>query len=142
MIATVCLEAIGDNYTRLDKVIRRLGRIPDAHKGHVLDKNRRPWVARIRGLSEKYGLDREFLSGLRDYRGSNGTGSRGIMITYVLHSGHVYEVRELLSWSSERRYFCHVVDGHIVELSQEDAIARVDSGKRAAQALIDAASRS
>lgn len=147
MIATLQLEAIGDAYRRfsklpLDKVIRRLGNVPDAHKGHVLDPKRRPWVAHLRGRSEVYGFDRDFLEGLRDYRGSNRVGTRGIMLTFVLHPSKVYEVRELLSWSSERRYFCHVVAGAIVHLSKEQALAILDGGQASAQAVVDAAARS
>jgi hypothetical protein len=147
MIATLQLEAIGDNYRRLaglpiDQVIRRLGNVPSAHKGHVLDPKRRPWVALIRGRSEQYGLDREFLDGFRDYRGANGVGSRGVMITFVLHPGKVYEVHELISWSRERRYMCHVVAGAIVVLTQDQALAILDGGQAAAQAVIAEASRS
>lgn len=134
MIATLQLEAIGDAYRRLTSIpfaerVRRVGRVPVEHMAHIIDPKRAPWVARLRGRSEQYEFDRLFLGGLYDYRGANRTGSRGVMLTFVLHPGNVYEVRELLSWSSERRYLCHVVAGTIVHLSQEHALAILDGGR-------------
>lgn len=109
--------------------VRRVGSVPAQHMTHVIDPTRAPWVAQVCGRSAQYGFDRAFLDGLYDYRVANRVGTRGIMLTFVLHPGKVYEVRELLSWSSERRYFCHVVAGAIVHLSKEQALAILDGGQ-------------
>lgn len=147
MIATLQLEAIGDNYARLSKmpldvVLRRLGRVPPAHASHLLDPKRRAWVAHVTGRSAKFGLERAFIEGLRDYKEANSVGSRGVMLTFILYPGRIYEVRALLSWSKEDRYFCHVVDGAIVRLTQERALAILDGGDLAAQSIVNLAARS
>lgn len=144
MIATLRLEAIGDNYVAMSKrpfphVLRQIGRVPREHLTAVLMPGRRPWVARITGLDDRHGLAREFERGLRDYRQADSTGSRGVWLTFVLRPGTVYEVHELVSWQRERRYFCRVEAGRVVEITREAVLARLASGAVAIQGIINAA---
>lgn len=126
MLATLALEAIGDNLTGPSKrplswVLRQAHRMPQEQRTAMLTPGRRPWVARITGLDERYGLAREFLKPLRDYRDSNSTCSRGVMLVFQLEEGSYFEVNELLSWKRERRYFCRSEGGSTVEV-QESAV--------------------
>lgn len=147
MIATLRLEAIGDNHvgrggmsTRpLRHVLKNMGRIPREQREAVLTPSRRPWVAQITGRDARHGLARTFLEHLKDYRDANGTGSRGVFLTYVLRDGFLYEVRELLSWNRERRYFCRVEDGKIVEMTVDEVAARLAEDATVLQAVINAA---
>lgn len=144
MIATLRLEAIGDNYRRLmasgtfSRVLRQCRRIP-AHAQRLLDNGMRPWVAHVTGRDARHGLARTFLEGLRDYRDANSGGSRGVYLTFVLYPGRIYEVNEVQSWTRKRRYFCHVVNGAPVELSVADVATRLDLQAATIQAVIDRA---
>lgn len=146
MIATVVLEEIGQNYQRLARqplahVLKKIGRVPTAHVSAILDPSRRPWVARITGRDPKHGLAREFLSPLRDWKDANSTGSRGVKLVFTLHSGRIYEVLELLSWSKERRYFCEAVEGSVIEIEAAEVYRRIDGGALAMQAIIGKAAQ-
>lgn len=138
MIATLRLEAIGDNHVGRVGLARRktMGSVPREQREAVLQPSRRPWVARILGPDRKFGLRREFLTGLKDYREANGTGSRGVYLTFVLRDGELYEVQELLSWSRERRYFCHVKAGKIVEMTAAEVTALLDMDAATIQSLL------
>ena len=82
----------------------------------------RPWVARISGRDPKRGLRREFVSGSRDYSGSNSKGSRGIVTLYTLDDGQ-YEVCGGDSWGSAgKRYFIRVANGSAVKILAGDLV--------------------
>lgn len=136
MIATLRLEAIGDNYARLRKQtlgtqIRVGVRGPREHMPAILAKTWRPWVAEIRSVSRTGKLERVFLEGLKDYRDANGAGSRGIYLTYVLREDTLYEVNALESWSRQRRYFCRAVGGKVVEMTTDEAMRWLEARERA-----------
>jgi hypothetical protein len=123
MVASLRLEAIGDNYRRLkpagiDHFFHVMGRIPRAHYARILSGTS-PWVARLVSRHPRRGFDREFLRGNRDYLEANGCGSRGIYIYYLLPEG-VYEVHELVNWSKNWRYFVRSVAGKIVEIDGDE----------------------
>lgn len=80
----------------------------------------RPWVARISGTDSRYGLAREFVEPHRDYAHVNSTGSRGIMLYFVVDEGEVYEVHKLVSWSKHVRYFCRIQDGDEIRMTREE----------------------
>ncbi len=69
--------------------------------GEQIGSNK-PWVARIAGTDPRWGLKREFLSGIRDYSGSNSVGTRGIETTFELEDG-IYEINIPKSWKNTRR---------------------------------------
>lgn len=149
MIATLRLEAIGDNHVGrggmamrpFRHVLKNMRRIPSEQREAVLTPNRRPWVAQITGRDARHGLARTFLNHLKDYKDANGTGSRGVYLTYVLRDGFLYEVRELLSWSRERRYFCRVAAGQIVEMTAEEVARYLDASTSPIQDIINQAKR-
>lgn len=109
MIAVLLLEAIGDNHNVLARSLRGMD-MPI----------RSPWVARITGRDAKYGYAREFVRARKDYAGGNSIGSRGVMLHFVLNDGEVYEVRQLTSWTSERRYFARAILGKVVEVPADE----------------------
>ena len=99
MRAALSLELIG----KPDQFLAGLG-VPQ----------RRPWVAKLSDLDGK--LNRIFLRpDATDYVDANSAGSRGVMRRYWLHSGSVYEVHQLVSWSKSRRWFAAVTDGGEVQ---------------------------
>ncbi len=112
MIAVLLLEAIGDNHATLARGVNQ------AARGAM--PVRAPWVAKVTGKDPKFGLSRQFLRARKDYAGGNSIGSRGVMLHYVLEDGFMYEVRQLTSWSSERRYFARAILGKVVEITREE----------------------
>lgn len=119
MIACLRIEAIGDDF------VYRNGRLKAACKESIPHDVRRvahylaaskPWCARIAGLDFRFGLQREFLRCKKDWRGSNSTGSRGIILHYELRPG-IYEVNERISWNNNRRYFVRSRDGVLEEMT-------------------------
>jgi len=99
------LEAIGDH-------LRALGPIAGLRS--------RNWVARIFGSDGRGGWARVFVSGSKDYSGSNSVGSRGIRVTYFLEEGPIYEVSSPQTWSSTERYFVRIIDGQPRRLTKEE----------------------
>lgn len=78
------------------------------------------WVAEITDADPLYKYERQFLPRKLDYTHANSVGSRGVIAEYILESGKIYEVKEQISWSRTRRYFCAVSDdGDIVEVPEE-----------------------
>jgi hypothetical protein len=85
----------------------------------------RPWVARILGLDEHTGLQREFLRRYqKDYSRANSIGSRGVYAYYVLDPG-LYEVSRRVSWSQTERYFACVDGATITRISREEVVRRL-----------------
>ena len=61
---------------------------------HTMDGDAKPWVARIRGTSEQYGLARDFVPAHRDYADAdtNSRGAlRGVVTRFPLRVGWVVE---------------------------------------------------
>lgn len=70
--------------------------------------SRRPWVAEIIGIDERYGYARKFLNGKVSYKYANSKATRGVMLWFILESGKLYEVKHYTSWKNSVRYFCEV----------------------------------
>lgn len=100
----LCLEAIGDN--------NRASGAPA-----------RNWVARLFGSDGRGGWARVFLPGMRDYASANSQGSRGIVVTYFLDQGPIYEISRPLSWRSTDRYFLRIVAGVPLRMSRAEVEA-------------------
>lgn len=81
----------------------------------------RPWVAKITGLSQKYGFEREFIKGKKDLSKSSGNGNRGVYLRFVVDSGHLYEVKRRTSWRSLERFFFVFTFGEMKKLTTEEA---------------------
>lgn len=114
MTYVLSLEAIGDDAAQASRspVGRMLG-LPA----------RRPWAAEIVGRDDRYGLERRFLDGKKDYRRANSIGSRGVYVYYRLEPGSVYEVNDLVSWSRSDRYFCRIDGGNLIRMTREEVEA-------------------
>lgn len=126
MIVTLRLEAVADHLADMNAAVKHRPelrrRIPVRLWKYTYGPARRPWVARITGVGPDGRLEREFLDGQKDFSEANGIGSRGVYYYYHLHPGSVYEVQEILSWTKERRYFCRVDGGKVVEISRTEAM--------------------
>jgi len=128
------LEAIGDDLVQLNRLrqtqLRESG-VPDhlrrsADLGPIL---RRPWVAEIKGPDARFGWERTFVHGKKDYSRANSIGSRGVMVYHHLREGPVYEVNAWLSWSSVDRYFCRVAGTELIRLTEDQVRARLGLGE-------------
>jgi len=117
MKAAIKIEAIGDNSYSL---FEQLGKISPLFGGTT-----RPY-----GVSEVF-CDRitgeihlMAIRGRKDYSKANSKGSRGVYLNYVIESGHLYFVREAVSWKRIREYFCLASeDGEVVELNDTEAMS-------------------
>lgn len=127
MKATIGLEYFGKTE---DQRLRLFSKIVSDSLGHGLGEavvgkipSRRPWVAEIIGTDPKYGFSRNFISSNTSHKNSNGRGTRGVNLWFVLESGCYYEVKEQISWQRSERYFCRVSDdGTVIRASKEEVI--------------------
>lgn len=118
----LALEAIGADRAAYVQLRRRgLAQLEPGRESRYLGKlnYQQPWVAEIVGGRHIW-LDRRFLTGQRDYQGSNSAGSRGIIVYYLLDEGPVYEVFQRLTWTRSDRYFCRIKAGRLERISQEE----------------------
>jgi len=122
MYASLRLEVIDDNVRGRIRLFQAMCR--EAKLGVIATAfnppPNRPWVARITGLDEKYGLKREFESGRMDYREANSVGSRGVYINYMLDDAYIYDVSERVSRRSRDRRFCRFEMGREIRMTKED----------------------
>jgi len=80
-----------------------------------------PWVARILGLDDRYGLKREFVECVRDWTSARSDGMRGIYEYYALPPG-IYEVNECVRPGESRRYFIRAEGAEYHEITREEVI--------------------
>lgn len=123
MKAMLKLEAIGDNATQMLRLWRNVidEALPGLGRATIGSAPPSCWVAEIIGHDPKYKWQRNFLRGTKDYSESNSVGSRGIYIYYWLDYGHIYDVKQPVSWKRTLRYFCRVTDdGKIVEIDESE----------------------
>lgn len=102
------LEAIADD---LDSAMRH------APFGLGAGWGSRHWVGQIMGRDGRGRWVRAYLAGSKDYSRANSRGSRGVMVTYLLEEGPVYEISSPTSWRATDRYFARVVDGKLVRMT-------------------------
>lgn len=92
----------------------------------------RPWVARLDGPDSVYGLSRTFvqrLSDLKDARVAHSGNLYGVVATFPLRDGGLYEVSRLRGKPSRRhvaREFWRVDAESMTELHPLDALAAVE----------------
>jgi hypothetical protein len=123
MRAVLRLEVIGENYRQAYRQAD-ICRMPMRRYVDILRYGRRglrPWVARLIGLNEQFGFEREFLGGARDYRDADALGSRGIYEYYALADG-LYEVNEIVRLGEAHRYFIRVANEAITEIDRKEAV--------------------
>lgn len=125
MKATLSLEYIGESQdARLAMLTGMCEQaIPGIGKTLVGDpRSRKPWIAEIVGVGGQYCLKRRFLKPNWQRKRSNGSGSRGVELWFVLESGRLYEVKSPVSWRSTDRYFCSVTeDGEVQRVEDAEA---------------------
>lgn len=81
----------------------------------------RPWVAKIKGQDEKYGLERDFCVGIKDYSRANSKRTRGVYTSWMLSDG-VYETSLPRSWNRTTRQLI-VIEGDVSrEISTVEAL--------------------
>lgn len=122
MKATIALEYIGESSdSRLALWTGILNELKDSLGRAVIGnpRPRKPWVAELTGINEKFGYERTFLPANWDRRHANGTHSRGVELWFILESGHIYQVHVPTSWRNTARYFCTVSDaGEVVRINE------------------------
>lgn len=107
----------------------------DPHGLMWLDRPAMPWVAEVTGLSERYGLAREFLRPRYDYREANRTAARGVRAWWTLEEGRVYQARYRVTrdkWVT--RWLTVTPAGEIAQITGDQARERAAEmdGARAA----------
>jgi len=109
------------------RAVLKLEKFDNVGYARFMGRNKsNPWVARLRGLDEKWGFARKFMHGQTDYSQAKMTGSRGIFIYYALPDG-IYEVNERVSWKHVKRYFIRVEGIEIVKISREEVLKCLES---------------
>lgn len=121
------LEAIDDDANAaLSHLAKRL---PKHMKSNVRLKGRKPWVAKITGLSGSFGFRREFLEGQYDYSRAYGSGARGVFVHFWLETRQLYEVCELQPTGQRRRFV--VTDGKsLMDIPNPKAFVQHNRGGR------------
>lgn len=94
----------------------------------------KPWVARITGPDEKYGLVREFVRPLNDWSDARRAWSGnvyGVVSAFPLREGHLYEVKRTEGKPSKRhvvRQFYWLEASKLTEIGPEAALQRIAGG--------------
>lgn len=81
-----------------------------------------PWVAEIKGFSEKYNFDRLFIKGTKDYSEANSSGTKGVYMYFFLNKNKLYEACENISFLERKRVFIKTENNIITKISPEEAI--------------------
>jgi hypothetical protein len=97
--------------------------------------HRKPWVARLLGVSPDGGFVRKFIDFNRDYRDAVPSGKRGVMLWFVLQEG-IYEANEILSVTRDRRRYVRSIRGSIVDMNRPAAAAALRDDQKAVQAWL------
>ncbi len=90
----------------------------------------KPWVARITGLDQRFGFERDFLGGVRDYTKANSVRTRGIETSFSLEDG-LYEIHLPKSWKKATREFIEIKDGQKLAIKKEEVLARITAEEKA-----------
>lgn len=78
------------------------------------------WVAEIVGTHPRYGFERRFLPGFRDYSKANGVGSRGVYLCATVQDGKIYDIREQRTWKSCDRRFARFEHGKEIRMTKDE----------------------
>lgn len=98
----------------------------------------KPWAARITGPSPRFGLEREFVRPLNDWAEAHAAHSGnvyGVVATFPLRSGAIYEISRTRGNSSKRyvhRGFYRVDGSKLRAMEPVDVLAAVDGGESSA----------
>jgi hypothetical protein len=84
---------------------------------------RKPWVAELVGRYPSKKYIRNFLQGSINYEKSNGCGSRGVELSFILETDRLYQVHNNVSWKkSVDRFFAVTEAGDLKELTVDEAM--------------------
>lgn len=121
MKASIKLEAIGYNHNQESKLFeKRLDECCDGLGKYMTERTGNyPWIAEITGTHEKFKFERKFIKYRTDYSEANGAFSRGVYQCYIVESGRLYELKNLVSWNSYERYFFIVSENGDIEKKTE-----------------------
>ena len=98
----------------------------------------KPWAARIHGACPKFGLSREFIEPMNDWRNAVTRMSGktyGVVATFPLRDGHIYEAL-MQRGKIVARQFYQVDGGKKRRLTVDEALALAEGDKRAARPLL------
>lgn len=96
----------------------------------------KPWCARILGPSLKYGLEREFIRPKNDWADASASMRGrvyGVVSTFMVREGHLYEVQRTRGKPSKRRVvreFLWIEGGKERVVSADEALAIADGDTR------------
>lgn len=79
------------------------------------------WVARIVGISTKYGLEREFIAPFRDYSSANSKMSRGVYAFFFVSDSSPYEIS--IPWGD--RWFAVFQNNNETRISREEVLCLI-----------------
>lgn len=126
MKTTIALEYIGEKQDAMVSLYeKQIREISASLSNAVVGKKftRKPWVAKITNIDEKYGFSRQFLHANWQRSRSNAASSRGVYLYFILETGCVYEIRTFVSWSKEDRYFALIGDdGSQIRLNKKRVV--------------------
>lgn len=94
----------------------------------------KPWVARIGGPHPKWGIVRTFVDPMNDWKDARRAWSGntyGVVATFPLRDGNIYEVGQCFGSSSKRHFerrFYSVADGRKHRVSPEDVLDTIGGG--------------
>ncbi len=103
----------------------------------------KPWVAEITGPCPRFGLARSFLRPMNDWANASRSwrgNIYGVVATFPLREGRVYEYQRCEGNSSKRRVvrkFIEIIDGKRRKLDPLEVLARVDGGQPGAVLVVD-----
>lgn len=103
----------------------------------------KPWVAEITGTCPRYGLAREFVRAMNDWRDARKAWSGNVygkVATFPLREGRLYEIARARGRSSRRylaREFYIVERGKRVRRTPDEALAIADGGGPATLLKVD-----
>jgi hypothetical protein len=95
----------------------------EVFSGKHYDVHKRPWVARLVGVTKTGQLQRQFVRALHDYTHGEAHHSRGVYLYFVLAPG-LYDFFRPISWRRDERFFGRVSDdGCIQRITMEEVLA-------------------
>jgi hypothetical protein len=102
-------------------------RTPEATRpaGRAAKFTKQPWVARITGLSPKFGMAREFVPVMRDHGQAHQAKSgrlSGVIATFALQVGWVCEVAEFDRQGRLQRRFVRVEADGLIDITATEAM--------------------
>lgn len=94
-------------------------------EGEVIG-NKKPWIAQITGPDEKFGLERKFLSGARDWSQANSKRTRGVKDYFTITMPGIYEYSLPRNWKKTDRGFWAIAEaGEKVEITMGEVLKRI-----------------